>query len=83
MNMKTVQVGEFKANLSKYFKEIEKGESIAVSYGKKKDVIGVLVSPAIFSKINQRRIGILDGIATVEFMPDFKITDEEEFLGLK
>jgi hypothetical protein len=81
--MKTVQVGEFKANFSSYLKDIDKGEVIEVTYGKSNEIKGYFVPPLAYSKIRKRRIGILDGLAAVEFMPDFKIIDEEKFFGLK
>ncbi|KAA0992510.1 type II toxin-antitoxin system Phd/YefM family antitoxin [Dyadobacter aurulentus] len=77
--MKTMSVGEFKAQFSKVLKEVEQGEKIGITFGKKKEVKAMLVpkdKPA-----QPRKLGILKEQVKVEFKGDFKMT-EEEFLGL-
>ncbi len=78
--MKTMSVTEFKTHFSEALLIIKKGETIAVTYGKRKEIIGY------FSSENpqkpKRQLGILEGKATVTFSPDWKMTTEE-FLGLK
>jgi len=69
-------VSEFKAQFSKV---VEQGEKIAVTYGRKKEIVGYFVP--VISKPGKRQLGILEGIATFTFADDFKMT-EEEFLGL-
>jgi antitoxin (DNA-binding transcriptional repressor) of toxin-antitoxin stability system len=78
--MKTLSVGEFKANFSEMLKLVLAGEEIEIAYGKKKEVVARLV-PKLKKKKPRRKLGILDGKAKVEFGKDFKMT-EEEFLGL-
>jgi len=78
--MKTMSVGEFKANFSTVLKRVLAGEEIGILYGKKKEVVAKLV-PKGSGKKNKRIIGILEGKGTIKFSPDFKIT-EEEFLGV-
>lgn len=41
--MKTLSVGEFKAHFSDVIEEVKKGAKIAVTYGKKKQVVGYFV----------------------------------------
>lgn len=78
--MKTMSVGEFKAQFSEVLEDVKAGIGIAVTYGRKKEVIGYFVPD--LEEINQeRKIGMLDGKAEIVFRDDFKIT-EEEFLGL-
>jgi antitoxin (DNA-binding transcriptional repressor) of toxin-antitoxin stability system len=77
--MQTLSVGEFKANFSEVLKKVLAGEEIAISYGKKKEIVARLVPKA--GKKEKRKIGILEGKSTVIFKDDFKMT-EEEFLGL-
>ena len=72
-------VGEFKAHFSEVIEDAKLGETVAVTYGKKKEVIGYF-QPAPKVNKGKRRLGILEGKATVVFAPDFKMT-EEEFLG--
>nr|WP_294894920.1 prevent-host-death protein [uncultured Pedobacter sp.] len=78
--MKTMTIGEFKTHFSDVVKEVKTGKKIAVTSGKKKEVVGYFVSE-IPEKKEKRKLGILEGKASVIFHPDFKMT-EEEFLGL-
>lgn len=77
--MKTMSVGEFKAHFSEVLEDVKSGIGIAVTYGRKKEVIGYFVPD--LEENNERKIGMLDGKAEIIFKDDFKIT-EEEFLGL-
>jgi len=76
--MKTMTVGEFKSHFSDVIEKVKSGEEIAVTYGKKKEVIGYF-SPKKQQK-PKRKLGIMEGKAKVIFGPDFKMT-EEEFLN--
>jgi len=78
--MKTMTVGEFKTHFSEVINQVQAGEKIAVTFGKSKKVVGYFI-PEIEQPIPKRKLGILKGKATVEFGPDFEIT-EEEFLRL-
>ena len=77
--MKTMSVGEFKAHFSEVLEDVKAGIGIAVTYGRKKEIIGYFVPD--LEENNERKIGMLDGKAEIIFKDDFKIT-EEEFLGL-
>lgn len=76
--MKTMSVGEFKTRFSDVIEWVKAGEKIAVTYGKKKEVIGYFVAEEQESV--RRNLGLLEGSAKAVFHKDFKIT-EEEFLG--
>lgn len=78
--MKTMSVGEFKTHFSEVLEQVKSGVGIAVTYGKKKDVIGYFV-PKLRNNDGKRKLGILKGKAEVTFNENFKIS-EEEFLGL-
>ena len=78
--MKTMSVGEFKANFSEVLRKVLAGEEIGISYGKRKEIVARLV-PKSTGKRPRRKIGILDGKGKIKFAPGFKIT-EEEFLSL-
>ncbi len=78
--MKTMSVGEFKANFSEALKSVLAGEEIGILFGKKKEIVAKLV-PKATGKKTRRKIGILDGKGNIKFGTDFKIT-EEEFLNL-
>jgi antitoxin (DNA-binding transcriptional repressor) of toxin-antitoxin stability system len=73
--MKTMTVGEFKTHFSDVIDQIQAGEEIAVTYGKKKEVIGYF-SPKKQQK-PKIKLGIMEGKAKAIFGPDFKMTEEE------
>ncbi|HET7360939.1 MAG TPA: hypothetical protein VFI78_03315 [Salinimicrobium sp.] len=78
--MKTMSVGEFKTYFSDVIERVKSGERIAVTFGRKKEIIGYFL-PELPTLNAKRKLGILKGKAKVEFKKDFKIT-EEEFLDL-
>ena len=75
--MKVLTVGEFKAKFSDVIEELLQGKEVGVSYGKKKEKIGVLVPYSDYKKKKKRKLGIWEGKASVKFAKDFKMTDEE------
>jgi antitoxin (DNA-binding transcriptional repressor) of toxin-antitoxin stability system len=80
--MKTLPVGEIKAQFSAVLEKVKQGESFGILYGKKKQPIAMIVPYVDSKEKKERRIGILDGKVHVTFAADFKII-EEEFLGLQ
>lgn len=81
--MKSLPVGEFKAQFSEVLEIIEQGGSVGVLYGKNRKPIAKLVpmkgnDP---KKKGKRKLGLLKGKMNVIFAPDFKMT-EEEFINL-
>jgi len=79
--MKTLQVGEFKSHFSEVIENIKKGEEIAISFGKKKEKIAVLVPYSKYMKKVSRKIGLLENKASFTLSSDFKVSDET-FLNL-
>ena len=77
--METMTVGEFKAQFSKVLEKVKKGEKVAVTYGKNKEVIGYFTPPQ--KKKLKRKLGILEGKVKIVFAEDFKMT-VEEFINL-
>ena len=78
--MKVLTVGEFKAKFSDVISSLLQGKEVAVSYGKKKEKIGVLVPYKDYGKkIKKRKLGIWEGKGSFKLAKDFKMT-EEEFL---
>lgn len=77
--METYTVGQFKARFSEIIEKVKSGKSIGVTYGKKKNLIGVFEPKK--EKAQKRKLGILEGKAKVEFKEDFKFKSYEEFLG--
>lgn len=72
-----MSVTNFKAQFSDAVEQVKSGERIAVTFGKKKEIVGYflleLPSPT------KRKLGLLKGKAKVIFHPNFKIS-EDEFL---
>lgn len=80
--MKTMAVGELKAQFSEILRKVQLGESFGILYGKKKHLVAMLV-PFIEEKPKKpRKLGLLEGKANITFARDFKMT-EEELLNLK
>jgi hypothetical protein len=77
--MKTMTVGEFKTHFSEVLEQVKEGEKIAVTFGKKKEVVGYFLPE--LPEQTKRSLGILEGKAKAIFSNDFKMTDDE-FLGL-
>ncbi len=77
--MKTMSVGEFKTHFSEVLEQVKAGEEIAVTYGKKKEVVGYFLPEK--PQKPKRQLGLLKGKVEVIFKPDFEMTTEE-FLGL-
>jgi antitoxin (DNA-binding transcriptional repressor) of toxin-antitoxin stability system len=78
--MKSLPVGEFKAQFSEVLELIQQGESVGVLFGKSKKPVAKLV-PMTESKNGKRKLGLLKGKMKAVFAPDFKMT-EEEFVNL-
>ncbi len=73
-----MNVGKFKARFSEVIEWVKKGNMVAVTYGKNKEIVGYFI-PELPTSDEKRQLGILKGKATVHFEDDFKIT-EDEFL---
>ncbi|KKS97800.1 MAG: prevent-host-death family protein [Candidatus Gottesmanbacteria bacterium GW2011_GWA2_43_14] len=79
--MKVLSVGEFKAKFSEVVESLLQGKETVVSYGKKKEKIGVMIPYKDYQKKKKVQLGILKGKVSVEFAKDFKMT-VDEFLKL-
>jgi len=80
--MKTLAVGELKAQFSEVLEKVKQGETIGIIYGKKKKPVAMIVPYYDSEKKKERKLGILDGKCAIRFSDDFKMT-EEEFAGLE
>lgn len=77
MTMKSLTVGEFKAQFSNVLKDVQAGQSIAITYGKKRTTLAVLVPYDQYMDRNERRLGVLQDKASYHIHDDFKMTDED------
>ncbi len=80
--MKTLPVGELKAQFSEVLERVGRGEKIGILYGKKKKPIAMIVPYPETEEKKERKIGVLDHQYEICFSDDFKMT-EEELLNLK
>jgi len=75
--MKTLPVGELKAQFSEVLEKVKSGESFGILYGKKKKLIAMIVPYKDYSEKQERKIGLLEGKVNIQFSDDFKISEEE------
>ena len=80
--MKSLPVGELKAQFSEVLEKVQQGESFEITYGKNKKPVAKLVPIDGSKRKKKRKLGILDGKMKIVFAEDFKMT-EEEFINLK
>ncbi len=81
VSMKTLPVGELKAQFSEVLEKVKSGESFGILYGKKKKPIAMIVPYKDSMVRKERKIGLLEGKVNIQFSDDFKMS-EEELLGL-
>lgn len=75
--MKTMHVGELKARFADVLKEVQNGEEIVISYGKKGENVAVLIPYSAHHQNNAITLGGLKGRATAVFSEDYEMTGEE------
>lgn len=75
--MKSLPVGEFKAQFSEVLELIQQGESVGVLYGKSKKPVAKLVPMNGSKSKKKRKLGIWEGKVKFVFADNFKMTDEE------
>ena len=78
--MKTMTVGEFKAQFSEVIAQVKAGEEIAVTFGKKKEIVGYFKSKknVLISEKSERVMGPLKHLGYY-MSDDFCETTDEEF----
>ena len=75
--MKTLPVGELKAQFSEVLEKVKKGERYGILYGKKKKPVAMIVPYNESENNHERKLGMLDGKCSIRFADDFKMTEEE------
>ena len=74
--MKTMTVGELKSHFSEVLGQVQQGEEIVVSFGKKREKVAVLIPFARYAR-PRRSLGLLAGKGSFSLRDDFKLGDEE------
>jgi antitoxin (DNA-binding transcriptional repressor) of toxin-antitoxin stability system len=75
--MKVLQSAEAKTHFSSILKDIEAGNEIAITYGRKKQTVAVIIPYDQWKKTKQRQLGTLKNRAKVHFSKNFSMSDEE------
>ena len=75
--MKILPVAEVRTNFSSLLKEVESGSEIGISFGRKKETIAVILPIEEYKRMKTRKLGTLQGKASVAFKGEWKISDEE------
>jgi antitoxin (DNA-binding transcriptional repressor) of toxin-antitoxin stability system len=76
--MKTMTVGELKAQFSEVLGQLAKnGEPIAISYGKKKEKIAAIIPYRLLKPQSSRTLGLMRASASCVIHDDFAMSDEE------
>lgn len=75
--MKSLHVGEFKAQFSEVLEQVQQGETIEIVFGKKKTPVAHLVPINGSKQKKKRKLGIWEGKVKYIFADNFKMTDEE------
>ncbi len=76
--MRTLTIGEFKAQFSDVLTAVRAGESVIVCYGRKKRRVAALVPYAEFAAgAGKRPLGLLKGKGGFTLAEDFALSDAE------
>jgi len=75
--MNTIQIGDLKTHFSDVIKRVKNGNEIIITFGRKKENVAVIIPFEKYQTKIIRKIGILEGKATIKIHDDFEITEEE------
>jgi len=75
--METLTAAEFKARFSEVLEKIRKGQRIAITYGRKREKVAIIIPYSESFEGGKRKIGLLEGKASFKVRKGFKLTDEE------
>ena len=70
-------VGEFKTHFAEVLEQVRSGVGFAVTYGRKKEIVGYFLPESQVAARPARKLGLLEGKAQAVFKSDFKMTEEE------
>ena len=76
--MRSLTIGEFKAQFSEVLTAVQAGESVVVCYGRRKERVAALVPYAQFAaQAGKRPLGLLKERPSFSVTDDFALSDEE------
>ncbi len=80
--MKTITVGELKRNFSAVLEWVQSGEEVAISFGKKKEIVASIVPAPAVEKIEKSKGGRKALMMVARGVRRATKTDQERPLGL-
>lgn len=75
--MRILTIGELKAHFSEILEHVKQGETVVISYGRKKEKVAALIPYRQLVSAKPRSLGILEGRAKCYLSDDFAMSDEE------
>jgi len=75
--MKNYPSADAKTHFSTVLSDVQAGYEVAITYGKKKETVAVIIPYEKWKKNQKRQLGTLEGKMSVKFSKDFAMTDEE------
>lgn len=77
MKMRTLTIGELKTHFSEVLEQVKRGETVVISYGRKKEKVAVLIPYQQLGSAKPRPLGLLEGHAQCHILNNFSLSDEE------
>lgn len=77
MKMKIVTIGELKTHFSEVLDHVKQGETVVISYGRKKEKVAALIPYRQLIPVKPRSLGLLEGHAQCHILDNFSMSDEE------
>ncbi|MDR1184642.1 MAG: type II toxin-antitoxin system Phd/YefM family antitoxin [Coriobacteriales bacterium] len=75
--MASYPIAEAKSRFSEVIQTVERGETVLITRGSKKEEVAVIVPISEWHKAKERKLGTLERKMTVTFAEDWYMTDEE------
>jgi antitoxin (DNA-binding transcriptional repressor) of toxin-antitoxin stability system len=75
--MKTLPVGEFKAQFSDALAEVRRGHAVGVSFGRRGRLVAVLVPPEALADGAGVKLGLLAKSAKIRIKRGFKMSEDD------
>lgn len=72
-----MQSAKAKAHFSSVLRDVEAGDAVTITFGKKNQAIAVIIPYERWKKSQRRQLGTLEGKMAVRFARNFSMTDEE------
>ena len=75
--MRILTIGELKTHFSEVLGYVKQGETVVISYGRKKEKVAALIPYRELKPTKPRSLGLLEGRAQCNVLDGFSMNDEE------